>query len=145
MEPNQWLKIGEVAKRTGLSHDALRFYEERGILPPAQRTEGKFRMFPPNTLERLEFVQRAKALGFSLDQIQQLLDLRQSSSSDSHKVVELVEDQLREVDRRIAELNHLRQALVRLADSCDGTHPTSRCPILQFFGPNSQECCHGTP
>lgn len=145
METKTWLKIGEVAKRTGLSHDALRFYEERGLLPEAARTEGKFRLFPPETVERLGFVQRAKNLGFSLDEITQLLNLRQSPATDSHQVLELVEQHIREVDHRIAELANLRQALVQLADTCDGSHPTSDCPILQFFAQSEKkECCHGT-
>jgi len=127
------LKIGEVARKAGVSVDALRFYEERGVIPRASRSEGGYRMFPSDTPERLEFVARAKTLGFSLDDIVELLSLRSSGAKDSHRVLEKVRERIQEVDHRLGELGKLRLALVSLASTCDGNHPTSECPILSAF------------
>ena len=144
MGTSKGLQIGEIVRRTGLTADTLRFYEERGVLPPAGRSEGGFRLFAPDTPERLAFVGRAKALGFSLDDIVELLSLRSSDAQDSHQVLDKVQGKIREVDHRLAELGKLREALVNLASTCDGSHPLSSCPILESFG-KTAEACHGTP
>ena len=144
MGTSKGLQIGEIVRRTGVSADTLRFYEERGILPPAGRTDGGFRLFSPDTPERLAFVGRAKALGFSLDEIMELLSLRSSKAKDSHQVLDKVHEKLREVDHRLAELGKLREALVDLASTCDGSHPVCSCPILESFG-RSPEVVHGIP
>lgn len=136
------LKIGEVARRAGVTVDTLRFYEERGVIPPASRSDGGYRMFPADTPERLEFVARAKALGFSLDDIVELLSLRSSGARDSHRVLEKVRERILDVDRRLGELGKLRHALVSLASTCDGNHPTSACPILDAFS-GRKEVGHG--
>ena len=136
------LKIGEVARQAGVSVDTLRFYEERGVIPHATRSESGYRMFPSDTPERLEFVSRAKALGFSLDDVVELLSLRSSGAKDSHRVLEKVREKIQEVDHRLGELGKLRQALVSLASTCDGKHPTSECPILSAFT-GEKEGSHG--
>jgi DNA-binding transcriptional MerR regulator len=143
-EHEGWMKIGEVARRAGLSVDALRFYEERGVLPPAGRTASGYRMFPPDTPERLDFVARAKSLGFSLDEAVEFLSLRSSGASDSRQVLEKVRVRIEDLDRRMAELSLLRDALSALAATCDGNHPTAECPILETFSGKSAEPCHGT-
>lgn len=140
------LKIGELARRAGISVDAVRFYEERGVLPAAERTPSGYRLFPAAAVERLAFVGRAKNLGFSLDDIVELLSLRECGASDSHRVREKLDERLAEVDRRIGELQRLRGAIASLAGTCDGTRPTSECPILEAFsGRGEGECCHGSP
>src|SRR5258708_23007438 len=70
------LQIGELAKRTALSIDAIRFYERRKLLPPAFRSAGRFRLYTTDDIERLRFVQRMQRLGFSLEEIKQLMTIR---------------------------------------------------------------------
>src|SRR5258708_40350445 len=69
-------QIGELAKRTALSIDAIRFYESRKLLPPAPRSAGRFRLYTPDAIERLRFVRRVQGLGFSLQAIKALIDVR---------------------------------------------------------------------
>lgn len=142
MDTKGWLKIGDLARRTGIGVDALRFYEEKGILPLASRTAGGFRLFPPDSLERLDFVTRAKGLGFSLDEISDLLSLRSSSAATSHQVVAKVQEKIEEIERRIDQLRELREALAGLATTCDGTHPTDHCPILDHIA-HDRSAHHG--
>ena len=121
-------RIGAVAKATGVSVEAIRYYEKLGLLPEATRTPSGYREFPPGAERRVRFIQRAQALGFSLDEIRQLLDLRASDAAPTSEVKQRVDAKLRAVEAKIAELDHLRRALESLGDSCCAGG--SECPIL---------------
>jgi MerR family copper efflux transcriptional regulator len=121
-------KIGAVAKATGVTVEAIRYYERLGLLPEASRTPSGYREFPPGVERRVRFIQRAQALGFSLDEIRQLLELRASDAVPTAEVKERVDAKLRAVEAKIAELDHLRKALESLGDSCCAGG--SECPIL---------------
>ena len=121
-------RIGAVAKATGVSVEAIRYYERLGLLPEASRTPSGYREFPPGVERRVRFIQRAQALGFSLDEIRQLLELRASDAVPTSEVKERVDAKLRAVEAKIADLDHLREALESLGDSCCAGG--SECPIL---------------
>lgn len=124
----QFLKIGEVARRAGVNIDTVRYYERSGLLPPPPRRPSGYRAYDVDAVRRLRFIRRAKALGFTLNEIGELMGL--SRRSDVPAVRRAAEQKLREVDRRIAELRRVRDALAGLIQACPGRGPADACPIL---------------
>lgn len=105
-------RIGEIAGRTGLTPDALRYYERRGLLPRSRRTAGGFRIYTSEVVERLRFIKQAQTIGLSLDEVHQLV--RQLDHDDlEHRsaVTDLVVTRIAEVDAKLGELQALRRTL----------------------------------
>lgn len=127
------LKIGQVAKRSGLSVEAIRYYEQRGLLPPPQRSPAGYRLYGPTTLTRLQFIQRAKGLGFSLDEVSELLALQLQPGRERSAVKSLVEEKVALVQRKLDELLQLQAQLQRLSACCDGQGLVVDCPIIHFL------------
>jgi DNA-binding transcriptional MerR regulator len=105
------LKIGEVAKLSGVGIEALRFYEKSGLLDRPARTEGGYRLYTEETLERLAFIRRAQVLGFSLAEIKQIISERRAGASPCAHVREIVRGRLKELDERMAEMRRYRREL----------------------------------
>jgi MerR family copper efflux transcriptional regulator len=122
------LTIGPLARQAGVSVDAVRFYEREGVLPKAARTPSGYRVYPPDAVARLRFVRRAKALGFSLDEIAGLLTL--SRRRDVAAVRRAAESRLSEVERKLDELRRVRAGLRQLIKTCPGHGAPEDCPIL---------------
>jgi len=111
------LRIGEVARRSGVGIEALRFYERRGLLGRPARTESNYRVYDETVLERLDFIRRAQAVGFTLDEIGEILAESADGHSPCRHVRELARRKLEELDARLAELRRHRAELARtLAD-----------------------------
>jgi DNA-binding transcriptional MerR regulator len=127
--PSSPLKIGEVARRSGLTVDTVRFYEKQGLLGKVRRRAGGMRIYDPEVVRRLDFVRAAVGLGFSLAEIGGLLALRVSSRTSCETVRARAVAKLADVDARIGELTRMRTALASLADTCAHT-ATSTCPFL---------------
>ena len=105
------LLIGEVARRTGASRKALRLYEEAGIVPAPRRSAAGYRIYDSETLALLAFVRQAQRLGFTLDEIKQIVDIRRTGRPPCPHVRDLVRRKAREVDRRIEELREVQKGL----------------------------------
>jgi len=111
------LKIGEVAKRSGIGVEALRFYEKSGLLDTPMRTYSGYRAFDEGVLERLEFVKKAQVLGFTLDEIRELIAHKRRGENPCHEVREIVANRLAELDERIERMIRYRDELsAALAD-----------------------------
>ncbi|HTL14808.1 MAG TPA: heavy metal-responsive transcriptional regulator [Thermomonas sp.] len=124
------MKIGELAQRSGVGIDTVRFYEREGLLPKAQRLASGYRVYAPDDLKRLRFVRRAKALGFTLPEIRDLLALSGQRAGDMAALRSLAADKLAGVDARIAELQRVRAGLQALVAACPGHGALAHCPIL---------------
>lgn len=124
------LKIGDVARQAELSVDAVRFYEREGLLGRVRRSSAGQRQYDEETVRRLAFVRRATALGFSLAEVKSLLSLRVSSRMPCERVRERALTKLTDIERRIAELQDMRDALARLASSCENGAARGSCPFL---------------
>jgi DNA-binding transcriptional MerR regulator len=111
------LRIGEVALRAGVSIDAVRYYERRRLLPAAPRTEGGFRLFTPDTVERVQFIKQAQELGFSLDEIGELLAT--GGARECRRVRDHLKVKLSEVDGRIRQMQDFRKTLARHLAACE--------------------------
>lgn len=109
------IRIGDLAKLLGISTSALRFYERAGLVEPTQRTEGGYRVYGPQAIGRLQFVQRAKALGLSLNEVRELLaGPRSDLETERGRVRHLVAHKLAESRSRVAELQALERELQSL-------------------------------
>jgi len=106
------MKIGEFAKRAGVSASAVRFYEDRGLLLPPARLKSGYRVFGPAHLERLIQVRRAQALGFSLEQIALFFTLPESERRDKTAVIEAAKVKLKELDLHLAEVRTQKRQIV---------------------------------
>jgi Cd(II)/Pb(II)-responsive transcriptional regulator len=125
------MKIGELAGQARCPVETIRFYEKEGLLPPPPRSAGNYRLYGKRHIERLLFIRRCRSLDMTLDEIRQLLRLRATPSGDCSAVSELLDEHLRQVGARIAELQQLRDQLHSLSLRCSGTRTAERCGILQ--------------
>jgi MerR family transcriptional regulator, copper efflux regulator len=123
------LSIGQLARQAGVRIDTVRYYERDGLLSPAGRLASGYRRYGETELNRLRFIRRAKALGFSLEDIRSLLALSQERSVA--QVKRTAEDKLAEIGQRIDELERIRAALRTLVARCPGHDGTEACPILE--------------
>jgi MerR family mercuric resistance operon transcriptional regulator len=124
------LTIGELARRCGTSVDTIRYYERERLLPRPQRSPSRFRLYEPAAVARLRFIRQAKGLGFSLDEVRELLALRVDRSKTCGDVRTRARAKIAEIQARIDDLARMKAALDRLAATCAGGGPTSECPIL---------------
>lgn len=120
--------IGQLAKQAGVAIDTVRYYERDGLLAPSKRLASGYRRYGDNELKRLRFIRRAKALGFTLEDIRGLLALSAERSVD--KVKRAAEHKLNDIDQRIAELERVRAGLHSLIAACPGHGRAEACPIL---------------
>ncbi|WP_311275044.1 Cu(I)-responsive transcriptional regulator [Methylobacterium sp. WCS2018Hpa-22] len=121
--------IGEAAKATGVSAKMIRYYEQTGLLPPADRTASGYRLYAENDLHTLRFVRRSRDLGFSVEDIAGLLALWQDRGRASARVKALAVQHLTDLRRRIGELEAMARTLTSLAAHCSGDSRPD-CPIL---------------
>jgi MerR family copper efflux transcriptional regulator len=124
------LKIGDVAKLAELSIDAVRYYEREGLLGRVRRSAAGQREYDAETVRRLAFVRRATALGFSLAEVKSLLGLRVSAGKSCERVRERALGKVEDIDRRIAELTSMREALHRVIAKCQEACAPGACGFL---------------
>ncbi|WP_226469473.1 heavy metal-responsive transcriptional regulator [Luteimonas panaciterrae] len=124
------MKIGELAQRVGVGIDTVRYYERQGLLPLPARRDSGYRSFEASDVARLRFVRRAKALGFTLGEIRDLLSLSDHREDDMAGLKATAAEKLAEIEVKIAELGRIRDGLKALVDACPGHGALDRCPIL---------------
>ena len=125
------LSIGQVARRAGVGVETVRYYEREGeLLEPPRRASG-YRQYSEEVVKRIGFIKRAKALGFSLKEITELLLLRVDAQTSCDEVKQHTEAKIAEVERKVVELQRMRQALLQVHSLCTGPGPTGRCPMLE--------------
>ncbi|MDX2091361.1 MAG: heavy metal-responsive transcriptional regulator [Kofleriaceae bacterium] len=127
------MHIGRLAAQANVSVDTIRYYERAQLLPAPSRTVSGYRMYPALAVERLRFIRRAKELGFSLDEIRELLTVSDQRETGVASVREIAAKRLADVDARLVELNRLRDGLRNLVDACPGHGDPGLCPILDAF------------
>ncbi len=130
------LSIGTLAKRTGTKVQTIRYYEQIGILPEPDRTEGGQRRYDGEDIDRLAFVRHARQLGFTLDAIRELLSLSDTPDRSCADVDRIAHRQLNEVEIRIARLTDLRKELKRMLRECS-QDTVSDCRVLEVLRDHS--------
>ncbi|KAA0686105.1 MULTISPECIES: MerR family transcriptional regulator [Azospirillum] len=136
MSGKSGLSIGALGKATGTKPETIRFYEQIGILPEPARTAGNYRSYGAEHVRRLSFVRRARDLGFPLETVRAMLDLADQPDRPCDEVDALVLEQLYEVERKIADLQRLRDELDRLAHQCRSDGRMADCRIIEAFSPH---------
>jgi MerR family copper efflux transcriptional regulator len=124
------LTIGKLAREAGLGIETVRFYERQGLIEPPPRTASNYRIYPEDEVARLQFIKRAKALGFTLNEIKELLTLRQDPHTTRADIKARTLAKIEDVNRKILDLTRIKAALEHLASECDGRGPLEGCPIL---------------
>lgn len=127
------MTIGEIAARASVPTATIRYYEGRGLIPEAPRTSSGYRQYGADAAERLRFIKRAQDLGFTLDDVQDLLALRVDDPAACPVVEAKTREKIEQVRRKIQELERMEAALERLAESCADRRATVECPILDLL------------
>ena len=130
------MTIGRLAKQAGVNIDTIRYYERNGLIPEPVRRASGYREYELSDVQRLRFILRAKDLGFTLDEIGELLSL--SADRDVRGVKRRAEQRLQQVQRKIKELQRVRRGLKTLIDACPGHGDLERCPIVAALSGEEQ-------
>jgi len=125
------LKIGEFARLAGVNVQTVRYYERQRLLPKPLRSPAGYRVFSPDSLDRLQFIRRAKRAGFSLIEIRKLLSLRTTPGATRAEVRTRAEAKVADIDAKINNLKAMRSTLQKLIVGCQGSGPLKECPILE--------------
>ncbi len=125
------MRIGELAARSGVTPDTIRYYERRGLLRPVARTSGGYRVYEDEALDRLAFIRKAQALGMSLDEVGEIIRAATREGSPCPKVRRMLRARIDEIDTRIRELAALREGLARALE--EGFTPAGAhvCAIVE--------------
>lgn len=129
----QALTIGQVADLAGVGVETVRFYQRKGLLPEPPRTDGRHRRYGPDIVSRIRFIRGAQDLGFSLKEIEELLALRISPGASKAEVKAQAEAKVAEIERKMSDLQRMRDTLLLLIGACGGTGLIADCPILEAF------------
>jgi MerR family Zn(II)-responsive transcriptional regulator of zntA len=133
MKNRKCIKIGDLAALANVSRDTLRFYEKYGLITPSQRSDAGYRLYDRNDVERVAFILSAKEVGFTLNEIYQLLKLEvtkdQKSCADVKQFVDL---KIKVVDQRLIDMKRIQKSLKTLSSACcGGAEPATHCTILE--------------
>ncbi len=127
------LTISQVATAAAVNVQTIRYYERRGLVPTPRRTPSGYRQYAEDAVARLRFIKHAQELGFSLQEIQELLALRVRHSAACDVVERKTRQKIEVVQQRIRDLQRMRRTLERLAAACTARRPTDDCPILEVL------------
>jgi|SRR5882672_9743970 len=123
------MKIGQLAEQTGVHVESIRFYQRLGLVPQPPRARGSVRRYGEEALDRLRFIKRAQALGFSLSEVKLLLGL--SAGEHCAETREVAQEKAKLVERKIADLRAMQGALQKLIRACDAGGRGRGCPIIE--------------
>ena len=126
------IRIGELAHRSQVSRDTLRFYEKHGLITPSARTDAGYRLYAESDIKRIGFIVSAKKVGFTLNEIQQLLQLEVTKDIKScQDVKEFVDHKIQLVNQQLIETRRIKKSLETLSEACcGGDEPATQCTIL---------------
>jgi Hg(II)-responsive transcriptional regulator len=124
------MKIGEIAKRSGIGIETIRYYEREALLEEPQRRPSGYRQYDGSTLERLEYIRRAKELGFTLSEIRELLELSFANQTRCEHVRQRVETKLNDIEDKIRSLQTMRRSLNGILKRCQASNSMNDCPLV---------------
>ena len=125
------LTIGKLAKSVNVNIETIRYYERRGLIPKPRRRESGYREYSDETTKRILFIKRAKDLGFSLKEVDELLSLKIAPGTTCSDVKSKAEEKIADIEDKIKTLQRMKKALFKLSKTCRGAGPASECPILE--------------
>ena len=125
------LSIGALAKEVGVKVVTIRYYEQIGILPSPERTEGNYRVYTRAHADKLHFIRRCRELGFPVEQIRDLLRLSSENVGTCKEVCAIADQHLKAVESKLTDLKRLASELRRIRVSCSGNRPMAECRIIE--------------
>lgn len=128
--------IGNLEQRTGVSRETIRYYERREIITPPQRRDSGYREFEEQHVRELNFINRAKQLGFTLKEIKELLELRLDGSEPCGRVRNKARKKKEDIEKRIEDLQHMHDRLEKLISDCRAEKQNQKCVILESLAGN---------
>lgn len=138
--PGNTYKIGKVAELAEVNKETVRYYEKRGLIPKPDRRRSGYRIFTKRHIDQIKFIKRAQELGFTLNEIKELLELRIDENSTCSEIKQEAQEKYQDVVEKIEDMQRIKTILVDLIDSCDGEGPKGDCPILGALeGENKRE------
>lgn len=138
MNGKERITIGDLAKGTGTKVVTVRYYEQIGLLPVPSRTAGNYRTYSNEQMRRLRFIRRCRDLGFTLDQIRDLLRLSSQKDEECGEVDRITAQHLIEVEQKISDLKRLAKELRRLNNCCQGNGIVADCRIIEALSPSRE-------
>lgn len=133
------MTIGQVAQKTGVGIETIRFYERKGLISEPPRKDSGYRQYGADVVDHLAFIQQAKELGFSLKEIGELLSIKSDTKTVCKDVKQVAMEKLYDIETKIKMLRRMRKSLKKLVDKCPGQGPLGECPILDAL-----DCKPGT-
>ncbi|MBI2266601.1 MAG: heavy metal-responsive transcriptional regulator [Armatimonadetes bacterium] len=124
-------RIGQLAFRSGVGIQTIRYYERRGLLPNPLRSESNYRLYPGNAVGVVRFIKQTQMLGFSLSEIKSLLSLRSMENARCSDVRKRAQAKISQIEEKIKQLETMKQALARLEELCSKGGSVRECPILE--------------
>ena len=128
------LTTGQLAKQAGVNLQTVHYYERRGLLPEPPRRDSGYRQYGKADVTRMEFIKRAQEVGFTLNEILELLNLRVDPDTPCALVKRQADLKIIDIDERLRSLKRIKKALNKMAASCSGQGPVGDCPILEALG-----------
>lgn len=125
------MTIGRLAEQAGVGVETIRFYERKGLICQPTRKSKGYRAYSEDTVARVRFIKRSQVLGFTLHEIQELLDLRDDPAADREDVRERAAAKIEQVEAKIQDLERIKAALESLIKTCHGSGPAADCPIIR--------------
>ena len=125
------MRSGQVAEHAGVNIETLRYYERRGLLPVPRRTESGYRAYPPESADTVRFIKHAQELGFTLAEIQTLLELAAGGPSSCDAARAMATEKLSHLEDKIAALSAMHESMQRLVATCDLPRGRRECPLIQ--------------
>lgn len=138
------MNIGQAAEASGVSAKMIRYYEATGLIPKTVRTEAGYRVYSDNDVHTLRFIRRARDLGFSVEQIADLVSLWRDRQRASKDVKRVAMEHVGVLERKIAELQQMAATLRHLAQHCHGDSRPD-CPIIESLASETTPSCHAVP
>ncbi|MQA85761.1 MAG: MerR family DNA-binding protein [Streptosporangiales bacterium] len=132
------MRSGEVAGKAGVNVQTLRYYERRGLLAEPPRSAAGYRAYPAGAVEVVRFVKRAQQLGFTLDEVEELLGMTDGGPASCDAARTVAEQRLADLEAKIADLQRMRASLRRLVATCSRPRRDRECPLLQAVGTNAE-------
>ena len=134
------MRIGKASREAGVNIQTLRYYERRGLLPKTSRLASGYREYDPATVALVRFIRNAQELGFTLNEIGELIALRDDRSRSNEDVRELATRKIEEMDRRIRQLTQMKTELAELVERCGSTPCRDDCVIIDAFDDANTDC-----
>ena len=128
------LTTSQLARKAGVNVETLRYYERRGLIPEPPRRDSGYRQYSQDDVARIQFIKRAKELGFTLQEVQELLDLRVDPDTPCIMVKRRADLKIIDIEAKLQSLKRIKKALNKLAATCSGRGPVGDCPILEALG-----------